>query len=114
MRMYGYLKEPIPANRQEMIYKVMVHQIRKEGVFVYLYTNRDALFASYDCHYSDLEDAREDWDRDVEEWIPLDDPLPACQHDCFLPVRVKGRTEGRPQWGHYEILEDGKWRDFVP
>lgn len=114
MRMIGTLKTPLPANPREMIYKVMLHETRREGVFAYLYTRPGALFGSYDCHYSDLADALEDWDGEVEGWTELDDPLPHCQHDCPLPVRVKGRAEGAPQWGRYEILEDGKWRDFSP
>ena len=114
MRMYGYLKEPIPANKRDLIYKVMIHQTRRDGVFAYLYTEKNAVFCSFDYHYTDLEDALENWDGEVEEWFPLDDPLPGCQHDCPLPVRVKGRDTGRPQWGQYEILEDGEWKQFQP
>ncbi len=39
------------------------------------------------------------------------DPLPDCQHDAFLPIRVKGRDIGKPQWGQFEILKDGQWVD---
>ncbi len=37
-----------------------------------------------------------------------------CQHDAFLPIRVKGRNTGKPQWGKLEILEDGEWVDYEP
>ena len=46
-------------------------------------------------------------------WIPIDDPLPYCQHDAFLPIRVKGRDIGEPQWGKLEILENGKWKEYI-
>ena len=114
MRMYGFLKTPYPANRRDTVYKVMLHETRQEGVFAYLYTSPGALFCSFDSHYSTLEDALEDWDGGVEGWTELGDPLPGCQHDCPLPVRVKGRDRGAPQWGQYEILENGEWKDFTP
>lgn len=112
MRRMGRLKTPL-ANRDAFLYRVMLHETR-HGVLAYFYTSPDALFCSYDSWYPDLDAALEDWDGEVEGWEPLDAPLPGCQHDCPLPVRVKGRAEGRPQWGKYEILEDGKWRDFAP
>ena len=37
-----------------------------------------------------------------------------CQHDAFLPIRVKGRDIGEPQWGKLEILENGKWKEYIP
>lgn len=116
MRMYGFLNTPRLLNRQDLIYKVMLHEIRQEGVFAYLYTRPEALFCSFDLHYTSLEDALEDWEGEIDGrgWTPLDDPLPGCQHDCPLPVRVKGRDQGAPQWGQYEILEHGKWKDFTP
>jgi len=30
---------------------------------------------------------------------------------AFLPIRVKGRNIGRPQWEQLEILKDGKWEN---
>lgn len=114
MRMYGFLKNPSAANQQELVYKVMLYETQRQGTFAYLYTSPEALFCSYDYHYSSLEDALEDWEGEVERWVELGDPLPDCQHDCPLPVRVKGRDQGAPQWGQYEILENGEWKDFTP
>lgn len=45
-------------------------------------------------------------------WIEIGDPLPYCQHDCLLPIRVKGRNTGQPQWGKFEILSDGQWIEY--
>lgn len=42
----------------------------------------------------------------------LDDPLPDCQHDAFLPLRVKERNINKPQWGELEILENNVWREY--
>lgn len=66
--------------------------------------------------YKTVEDVYEDWNDLVNEkgWIPIDDPLPYCQHDAFLPIRVKGRDIGEPQWGKLEILENGKWKEYIP
>ena len=44
----------------------------------------------------------------------MDDPLPCCQQDAFLPVRVKGRNIGKPEWGKYEVLQDGEWIEYNP
>ena len=44
----------------------------------------------------------------------LGDPPPGGQHDSFLPVRVKGRDAGKPEWGKYEILRDGEWVEYRP
>ena len=42
------------------------------------------------------------------------DPLPFCQHDAFIPVRVKGRNVGKPEWGKFEVLQDGEWIEYNP
>lgn len=91
----------------------MIHEF-KEGVFVYLYSSIDAVFSSNDHYYNDVADALEDWDFEIDErgWIQIDDPLPDCQHDSVLPIRVKGRNTGHPQWEQFEILVEGKWVDY--
>lgn len=114
MRKYGYLKEPFKTNKKDTIYKIMLHDMGKEGVYLYYYTSPDAVMCSFDSYYTVLEDAFEDWTDELDEkgWIEIDDPLPHCQHDAFLPIRVKGRETGKPQWGKYEILENGVWREY--
>jgi hypothetical protein len=112
--MYGYLKEPYKTNKKDTVYKVMIHETKKDGTYAYLYTSRDAVSGSFDYHYPDLENALEDWEDEIDEqgWIQIGDPMPDCQHDCFLPIRIKGRNTGNPQWGQYEILKDGKWEKY--
>lgn len=77
---------------------------------------RIAVQCSFDYWYKTVEDIYEDWNDLVNEkgWIPIGDPLPYCQHDAFLPIRVKGRDIGEPQWGKLEILENGKWKEYIP
>lgn len=29
-----------------------------------------------------------------------------------IPIRVKGRNEGKPLWGQFETLVDGKWVEY--
>lgn len=113
VRMYGYLKRPYKINDNDHVYKVMIHQA-KDGVFVYLYTSIDAVFCSSDHYYQDVADAREAWDLELDArgWIQIEDPLPECQHDSVLPIRVKGRNTGHPQWDQLEILVDGEWVEY--
>lgn len=74
----------------------------------------DAIFCSYDQLYFDVNDIYGDWNSEIDErgWIDIDDPLPNCQHDAFLPIRIKGRKQGNPEWGKYEILENGEWIEY--
>lgn len=116
MRRYAYLKEPIKTNKKDYIYKIMLYQTKKDGVYLFMYCKKDAVQCSFDYWYKTVEDVYEDWNDLVNEkgWIPIDDPLPYCQHDAFLPIRVKGRDIGEPQWGKLEILENGKWKEYIP
>lgn len=77
--MYGYVKKPFKTNKKDTIYKIMIHEIKKQSVFVYLYTSMDAISCSYDYYYPNIEAALEEWREKTDEqgWIPIDDPLPA-------------------------------------
>ena len=116
MRRYAYLKEPIKTNKKDYIYKIMLYQTKKDGVDLFMYCQKDAVQCSFDYWYKTVEDVCEDWNDLVNEkgWIPIGDPLPYCQHDAFLPIRVKGRDIGEPQWGKLEIFENGKWKEYIP
>lgn len=115
MRKWAILE---PCDRDTYVFeprKIMIHPTW-EGAFVYLFDAEDALFSRADEFFESEEDAVEAWEEWVspEGWHVIDDPLPDCQCDCILPVRVKGRDTGNPQWGKYEILENGEWKDFTP
>ncbi len=112
MRQYAFLKEPI--NYEDgSVFKIMLY-VSPEGVYVFLYDSPDAQLSFADEWYEDISDALEKWGDKLDEqgWVPLPDPLPDCQHDAFIPVRVKERAEGDPQWGSFEALIDGKWTDM--
>ena len=112
MRKYAVLKEPLKCNETDYIYKIMLHQTKNE-VLLYQYCSIDAIQCAFDAWYPDVESVYEEWNDVIDEsgWIEIEDPLPDCQHDAFLPIRVKGRNAGKPQWGQFEILKDGQWVD---
>ncbi|MEH2932734.1 hypothetical protein VSQ48_23145 [Candidatus Ventrimonas sp. KK005] len=116
MRMYGYLRESYSCNLTKTAYKVMIHEIDNLGVYIYYYTDRDAVFSSYDSFRENLETVLEEFDGKLDDrgWIMIKDPLPYCQHDSVLPIRVKGRETGHPQWGSYEIFSEGQWVEYNP
>ena len=115
MRKYAYLKKPFYYNGQEAIVRVMLYEAG-EGVYLFGYSSLQAVQSSFDCCYASLADLLEEWQGRIDErgWIELEDPLPDCQHDAFIPLRVKGRATGKPEWGKYETLTDGQWVAFEP
>lgn len=115
MRKYAYLKEPIKIDGTDPIYKIMLYKA-KSGFYLFEYESPDAVMCSNDRYYESLEDLYDDWNDLIDErgWTGIEDPLPDCQHDAFIPVRVKGRDTGTPQWGKYETLMDGKWVAYEP
>lgn len=114
MRKYAYLKEPF-RHGGELVFKIMLYET-DGGCYLYEYGSPDAFQCSADLFYVQTEDVYADWDSLIDErgWIDIGDPLPGCQHDAFIPLRVKGREAGRPEWGKYETLKDGVWVEFVP
>ena len=115
MRKYAYLKEPLQCDGNKSIVKIMLYET-KEGFYLFEYCTLDAIQCSSDRCYDSLEDVYEDWNDliDGRGWIEIEDPLPGCQHDAFIPIRVKGRDVGKPEWGKYETLKEGKWIKYKP
>lgn len=115
MRKYAYLKEPLKCNKNDYVYKIMLFE-NKDGVYLFEYCSPDAVMCSFDSFYDSLDDVYEEWNELIDErgWMEIDDPLPNCQHDAFLPIRVKGRDIGKPEWGKLEMLKDGKWIEYIP
>ena len=116
MRKYAFLKNPIKCNEKDYIYKIMLYKTKNDGIFLFQYCSINAIQCSFDQLYKDLEDVYEDWNDEIDErgWINIDDPLPNCQHDAFIPIRVKGRDIGKPEWGNLETLVDGEWVKYKP
>ena len=91
-----------------------IYNIYEINTYLFEYDSPDAVLCSADLYYDSLDDLKEEWNGLIDRrgWIDLGDPLPGCQHDAFLPLRVKGRNTGNPQWGTYEILKDGAWVEY--
>ena len=115
MRQYAYLKEPLQQDDGSCVYKIMLYET-KEGIYLFEYGSPDAEQCSADRCYGSLADLYADWDAllDARGWIAIEDPLPGCQHDAFLPLRVKGRGSGTPEWGTFETLRNGEWVAYQP
>jgi hypothetical protein len=115
MRKYAYLKESLQSNGNDHTVKIMLYET-KEGFYLFEYASLDAVQCSSDRCYDSLGDLYEDWNDLIDErgWIDMEDPLPDCQHDAFIPIRVKGRNVGKPDWGKYETLKEGKWVEYKP
>ena len=110
MRKYAWLKEPYQYDEKTLIYKIRLYET-EEGIYLFEYSSPDAIQSCSDRCYDSLEDLFDDWNERIDErgWIELDDPLPHCQHDAFIPLRVIGRDTGKPEWGNFEIWKDGRW-----
>ena len=115
MRKYAFLKEPLQCDGNHRVFKIMLYETG-EGFYLFEYTSPDAVQCSNDRLYDSLEDLYGDWNGLIDErgWIEMEDPLPDCQHDTFIPVRVKGRDTGKPEWGKFETLKDGRWVEYKP
>ena len=113
MRKYAFLKEPLKYSEGESVWKIMLYE-SEEGVYLFEYCSPDAVQCSSDRFYDSPEDLYEDWNDLIDErgWIEIEDPLPDCQHDAFIPLRIKGRNAGKPEWGRYETLKEGKWVEY--
>ena len=115
MRKYAYLKKPQKRGENGSVCEIMLYETG-EGVYLFEYSRPDAVQCSSDRCYDSLKDLFENWNDLIDErgWIGMEDPLPDCQHDAFIPLRIKGRSTGKPEWNRFEALIDGKWVEFEP
>ncbi|MBR2521965.1 MAG: hypothetical protein IKE61_02410 [Coriobacteriales bacterium] len=115
MRRYAYLKESLLRVEGEKVCKIMLCEA-DEGVYLFEYCSLNANRCSADRLYDSLDELYDEWNDLIDErgWIDIEDPLPDCQHDAFLPIRIKGRDIGKPEWGRFETLKDGEWVEFDP
>jgi hypothetical protein len=111
MRKLGLLK---PNN--DIAQSVLLYQMETGETYAFLYKFKEDDFVYADEWYESLTDAEEVYtDRINGEWIVIADPLPFCQSDAIMPIRVKGRDKEplHPHWGEYEILIDGEWKEYI-
>lgn len=110
MRKWAFLNEPYAYNGDHVC-KIMVYETGKEGVYVFLYNSKHTQFCFADEWYQNSEDALKKWESLISGtgWNVISDPGQGCQDDCILPIRVKGRNIGKPEWGKYELFDGNSW-----
>ncbi len=113
MRKYALLKEPYISEDNTEIHKIMLYQA-EEGCYLFMYSSPEADECVSERLYPSCDELYDEWNDLIDEGgsTGIDDPLPFCQHDAFIPLRVKGRADGKPEWGKYETLRDGKWVEY--
>lgn len=86
MRKYAFLKKPYTMNKKDMVYKIMIHKIYKQGTYVYFYCSKEATRCFADVYYYDVKDAFEDWETEIDEngWIDIGEPIFDYAHD-YIP-----------------------------
>lgn len=92
--------------------KVMLYDC-PDGVYVFGYDCLQDTSSISDFLHETVEDAedfcRDEYNLESSNWVLISDPLDNCQHDFILPTRVKGKDNGNPEWGHFQILMDDRW-----
>ena len=113
MRKWACFSEPV-AYDGLTIRKILLYEKEAGETYVFLYANGSSQICCADEWYPSLQDALSVWDAvPHSNWIMIDDPIPGCQDDAMDPIRIKGRAEGKPEWGKYEILVSGVWREYT-
>ena len=100
---------------EENIKKIMLHE-SSEGTYLFGFDTVFDTSCIFDLWFENLSDAEqvceEDYGIGREDWILISDLREFCQQDLIMPIRIKGRESGKPQWGKCEILQNGKWVDY--
>lgn len=108
MRKVANLKSP-----KSGIVRLMIYITEEDGTSLFEYTTEEDGPCELDNWYEDAAEAFEYCKQKFgimpNDWQKINDPLPHSQHDWIKPVRIKGRNKGKPQWGKYEELLNGKW-----
>ncbi len=94
------------------IKKLMIYE-SKEGVYLFGYDCVQDTASIWDNWYLTVEEAEEYcediYQVDKEKWIEISEPLADCQHDFIMPTKIVGKENGKPQWGQFKSLLNGKW-----
>ena len=98
------LKENLDRNKIEYDFIDILASLSNLGAFLSL-RDKDPVFD----RLKEIEDIGVPALIDESGWTEIGDPLPGCQHDAFIPLRVKRGADGKPKWGEYEKLRDGEW-----
>ncbi len=111
MRLTANIKQQDSEVKRLMIYE------SEDGVYLFGYDKQFDSSAIWDNWFEKIEyafEASQEYGIDKNDWNEIPDPLENCQHDWIEPVRVKGRENGKPEWGIYEKLINGQWQEIKP
>jgi hypothetical protein len=94
--------------------KLLIYQ-SNEGVYLFGYDCLQDTSSKWDKWFATIAEAKE-YSQDIykideSKWISISDPLDNCQHDFIMPTKVKGREDGKPEFGKFQTLINGKWID---
>lgn len=107
----------VSAENEEGIRKVMISG-SGDGAFLFGYNTILDCNSIWNEWYENQEDADEHCESEYgvtpDDWISIPDPQDFCNLDYIMPVRIKGRDVGRPEFDNWETLINGKWEDFHP
>jgi hypothetical protein len=110
MRRVNYLQNPTDDIVRLMVYK------SDKGVFVFGFDDLADNASTVDNLFEDLEEAlgfcQEKYNADNDRWINIEDPQLNCQYDWIGRVRIKGKEEGKPEWGQFEQFINGRWTEI--
>lgn len=106
----------VPQPRSNVV-RLMIHDCAK-GVYLFGFDTPDDGGTLWDAWHETVAAAEaaalDEYGVATADWQPIPDPLEHCQQDWIAPVRVKGRADGQPQFGHFEKLVNHEWVDFHP
>jgi len=110
MRKLAFIDEP-------EFKKIMIYEARHEEVYLFYYDTWMDAPSIKDFVYSTYSEVEElCWIENSikpSDWIDIADPMEGCQQDFIAPVRVKGRSIGKPEFGKFEKLKyNGEWYDI--
>jgi biofilm protein TabA len=87
-----------------------------DGVYVFGFDDLADNASKWDNLFDNLDEAlefcQEKYTVDNDSWVNIEDPDPHCQHDWIQKVRIKGKEKGKPEWGQFEQLTNGRWTDI--
>jgi hypothetical protein len=94
--------------------KLMIYE-SSDGVYLFGYDCLQDSSSAWDNWYETVEEADDYckmiYNVDKDDWIAISEPLENCQHDFIVPTKVKGKDQGKPEWGHFLTLINNKWLD---
>ncbi|QIL76528.1 hypothetical protein [Hymenobacter sp. HDW8] len=108
--MIAVVRKPVSDTKRIMIYDT------GNGVYLFGYNTLNDAGACWDQWHENIQEAiaaaLEEYGTLPADWEVISEPLDNCQHDWIAPIRVKGRLESNPEWGHLEKLVNGQWVPF--